>query len=48
MQDMMRFEVIGPDMLHTRHGYVYHFNCGVQPHPRYWMEQTFKYLYGEL
>ena len=45
--NMMRFEVIGPDMLHTRHGYVYHFNCGVQPHPRYWMEQTFKYLYGE-
>jgi len=48
MQDLMRFEAIGPDMLHTRHGYVYHFNCGVQPHPRYWMEETFKYLYGEI
>ena len=27
---------------------IYHFNCGVKPHPRYWMEQTFKYLYGDL
>ena len=48
MQDMTRFEVLGEDMLHTKFGWVYHFNCGVKPHPRYWMEKTFKYLYGEL
>jgi len=44
MQDLMRFEAIGPDMLHTRHGWIYHFNCGVKPSPGYWMEQTYKYL----
>lgn len=45
MQDMVRFEVIGPDMLHTKYGWIYHFNCGVKPTPGYWMEQTYKYLY---
>ena len=45
MQDMMRLEVLGPDMLHTRHGWIYHFNCGVKPHPRAWMEATYNYLY---
>lgn len=45
MQDMMRFEVIGPDMLHTQYGWIYHFNCGVRPTPGYWMEATYKYLY---
>ena len=37
MQDMNRFEVIGPDMLYTRHGWIYHFNGGLRPHPRAWM-----------
>ena len=45
IQDLMRFEAIGPDMLHTRHGWIYHFNCGVKPHPRAWMEATYNYLY---
>ena len=48
MQDLTRFEVIGNDLLFTKFGWIYHFNCGVKPHPRYWMEQTFKYLYGDL
>ena len=48
MQDMNRFEVLGNDMLHTRHGWVYHFNCGVRPHPRAWMEATYDYLYRSI
>ena len=47
MQDMMRLEVIGPDMLHTRCGWIYHFNCGVKPTPGYWMQETYKHLYKE-
>ena len=46
MQDMNRFEVIGPDMLYTRHGWIYHFNGGLRPHPRAWMEETYKFLHG--
>ena len=45
MQDMHRFEVLGEDLLHTRHGWVYHFNGGVRPHPKAWMELTYKHLY---
>ena len=45
MQDMHRFEVLGQDLLHTRHGWVYHFNGGVKPHPRAWMEHTYRGLY---
>ena len=45
MQDMTRFEVLGEDLLHTRHGWIYHFNGGVKPHPRAWMEHTYKGLY---
>ena len=45
MQDMHRFEVLGSDLLHTRHGWVYHFNGGVRPHPKAWMEHTYKGLY---
>mgnify|MGYP003147512572 FL=1 len=48
MQDMPRFEVIGPDMLHTKFGWIYHFNCGVKPTPGYWMEQTYKYLHDNI
>ena len=40
-------EVIGPDMLHTRCGWIYHFNCGVKPTPGYWMQETYKHLYKE-
>ena len=45
MQDMHRFEVLQPDLTHTRHGWVYHFNGGCRPHPRAWMELTYKHLY---
>lgn len=46
MQDMHRFEVLQPDLTHTRHGWVYHFNGGCRPHPRAWMELTYNHLYG--
>ena len=45
MHDMTRLEVIGPDMLHTKYGWIYHFNAGVKPSPGYWMEQTYKYFH---
>ena len=47
MQDMMRFEVLGEDMLHTKYGYVNHFNAGTPPSANYWMEKTYKHLYNE-
>lgn len=47
MQDMNRFEILGEDMLHTKYGYVSHYNAGVKPTPGYWLEKTFNYLYGE-
>ena len=44
--DTEKGEVLGSDLLHTRHGWVYHFNGGVSnPHPKAWMEHTFKGLY---
>lgn len=46
MQDMMRFEVLGgEDMLHTKYGWIYHFNAGVQPTPEFWMKRTYEYLW---
>lgn len=45
MQDMMRFEVLNDDMLHTRYGYVSHYNAGTPPSSQYWIEKTYKYLY---
>ena len=48
MQDMMRFEVLGDDMLHTRYGYVSHYNAGTPPSSQYWMEKTYKFLYEKL
>jgi lipopolysaccharide biosynthesis glycosyltransferase len=45
MQDMMRFEVLGDDMLHTRYGYVSHYNAGTPPSSQYWIEKTYKHLY---
>ena len=45
MQDMMRFEVLNEQMLHTKYGYVSHFNAGTPPSPQYWIEKTYKYLY---
>ncbi|MAG25856.1 hypothetical protein CMI47_09785 [Candidatus Pacearchaeota archaeon] len=46
MQDMMRLEALGEDMLHTKYGWVYHFNAGVKPSPGAWLEHTYNYLYG--
>jgi len=48
MQDMHRFELLGNDMLHTKMGWVYHFNAGVKPSPGEWMSATYKYLNSEL
>lgn len=45
MQDMTRFEVLTEDFLHTRYGYVSHYNSGVKPSPGYWIEKTYKHLY---
>ena len=46
MQDMTRLEVITPDFLHTRYGYISHYNAGVKPTPGYWIEKTYKHLYA--
>jgi len=45
MQDLTRFEVLGEDMLHTKYGYISHYNAGVKPTPGYWLEKTYKHLY---
>ena len=44
MQDMNRFEVLTEDMLHVKYGYVSHYNCGIQPTPKFWMEKTFNFI----
>lgn len=45
MQDMQRIEVLSEDMLHTKYGFISHYNCGVHPSPRSWMQKTYEYLY---
>lgn len=45
MQDMMRFEVLNESMLHTKYGYISHYNAGTPPSSLYWIEKTYKYLY---
>lgn len=47
MQDMMRFEVLNDSMLHTRYGYISHYNAGTPPSSQYWIEKTYKYLYEQ-
>jgi len=44
MQDMNRFEVLTSNMLHTRFGWIYHFNGGVKPTPGAWMLETHNFL----
>jgi hypothetical protein len=47
MTCMPKREIIGEDMLHTKMGYVMHFN-GLPEKDKtvpYWMEKTYKYLY---
>lgn len=46
MQDMTRLEVLTEDFLHTRYGYISHYNAGVKPTPGYWIEKTYKHLYA--
>jgi len=46
MQDMTRFELLTNDFLHTRYGFISHYNAGVKPNPGVWLEKTYKYLYG--
>lgn len=45
MQDMMRFEVLNENMLHTKYGYISHYNAGTPPSSQYWIDKTYKYLY---
>jgi hypothetical protein len=47
MQDMNRFEVLNDDMLHVKYGYISHYNCGIKPSPRVWMEKTYNYIYNQ-
>ena len=47
MQDMVRYEALSEDMLHTKVGWIYHFNTWPKPTPGYWMEKTYKALYNE-
>ena len=44
---MTRFEVLNENMLHTRYGYINHFNAGTPPSPQYWLEKTYKHLYSD-
>ena len=48
MQDMTRLEVLGEDMLHTKYGWIYHFNAGVRPSPGVWLEKTYRFLYDNI
>jgi lipopolysaccharide biosynthesis glycosyltransferase len=47
MQDMTRLEVITEDFLHTKYGYISHYNAGVKPTPGYWIEKTYKHIYND-
>tara|TARA_R110000744_G_scaffold222764_3_gene341601 strand:+ start:3718 stop:4458 length:741 start_codon:yes stop_codon:yes gene_type:complete len=45
MQELVRIEALSDDMIHTKMGWVYHFNAWPKPNPRYWMEKTYRSLY---
>jgi len=47
MQDLPRFEIIGEDMIFTKFGWIYHFNCGVRPSPGAYLKRTYDYFYGD-
>ena len=51
MNDMNRKEILHDDLLFTKVGWVYQFNCipnnTENKLTNYWMEKTHKYLYGE-
>ena len=46
MQDMVRYEALTEDLIHTKVGWIYHFNTWPRPNPAYWMEKTYRSLYG--
>ena len=49
MSCMAAKEIVGPEMVHTKMGYVMHFN-GLPDKDQsvpYWMEKTYKYLYND-
>jgi lipopolysaccharide biosynthesis glycosyltransferase len=46
MQELVRTEALSDDMIHTKMGWVYHFNTWPKPNPRYWLEKTYRYLNG--
>ena len=50
MCDMNRFEILGEDLLFTKCGWIYHYNAipnNTNSHrTHYFMEKTYKYLYG--
>ena len=45
MQDMVRYEALNEDLIHTKVGWIYHFNTWPKPNPAYWMEKTYRSLY---
>jgi len=50
MTCMLKKEILGEDMLHAKLGYIMHFN-GIpekETSVPFWMEKTYKYLYGDL
>ena len=51
MMEMYMKEIVTPDLLFTKIGYVYHFNAGLpkvteEREDFYWMRRTYEYLYG--
>jgi hypothetical protein len=52
MVDLNRKEILGEDLLFTKLGWVYQYNAipnNVEDKlTYYWMDKTYRYLYGEL
>ena len=50
MQDMFLKEILDEELTFTKLGWIYHYNA-IPQNPRmveYWMERTYKELYGEI
>ena len=45
MQDLVRYEALSEDLIHTKMGWIYHFNTWPKPNPRYWLEKTYRSLH---
>ena len=52
MVDLNRKEILGEDLLFTKLGWIYQYNAipnNVEDKlTYYWMDKTYRYLYGEL